>query len=112
MEMFTRHKFCMHITFVNVYFTNISHLWISYTHNYRLRGILSVITAGSPMVGTPINLVQGLIILGLIKDLNLAITIRRPLEWLKRGLKERWSCRESNPGPLAYHASALVSQRP
>ena len=36
-----------------------------------LRGILSGITAGSPMVGTPINLVRGLIRLGLIKDLNL-----------------------------------------
>ena len=58
----------------------------------QLRGILSVITAGSPMVGTPINLVQGLIKLGLIKDLNLAITVRRPLEWLEKGLKERWSC--------------------
>ena len=41
------------------------------------------------MVGTPINLVRGLIRLGLIKDLNLAITVRRPLEWLKKGLKER-----------------------
>ena len=59
------------------------------------------------MVGTPINLVRGLIRLGLIKDLNLAITVRRPLEWLKKDLKERWSCRESNPGPLAYRASAL-----
>ena len=59
------------------------------------------------MVGTPINLVRGLIKLGLIKDLNLAITVRRPLEWLKKGLKERWSCRELNPGPLAYRASAL-----
>ena len=28
---------------------------------------MSVITAGSPMVGTPINLVRGLIRLGLIK---------------------------------------------
>ena len=44
---------------------------------------MSVITAGSPMVGTPINLVRGLNRLGLIKDLNLAITVRRPLEWLK-----------------------------
>ena len=35
---------------------------------------MSVITAGSPMVGTPINLFRGLIRLGLIKDLNLAIT--------------------------------------
>ena len=52
---------------------------------------MSVITAGSPMVGTPINLVRGLIRLGLIKDLNLAITVRRTLEWLKKGLKERWS---------------------
>ena len=68
---------------------------------------MNVITAGSPMVETPINLVRGLIRLGLIKDLNLAITVRRPLEWLKKGLKERWSCRESNPGPLAYRASAL-----
>ena len=32
---------------------------------------MRVITAGSPMVGTPINLVQGLIRLGLFKDLNL-----------------------------------------
>ena len=62
---------------------------------------MSVITAGSPMVGTPINLVRGLIILGLSKDLNLAITVRRPLEWLKKDLKERWSCQESNPEPLA-----------
>ena len=44
---------------------------------------MSIITAGSPMVGTPINLVRGLIKLGLIKDLNLPITVRRPLEWLK-----------------------------
>ena len=31
---------------------------------------MSVITAGSRMVGTPINLVRGLIRLGPIKDLN------------------------------------------
>ena len=59
------------------------------------------------MVGTPINLVRGLIKLGLIKDLYLAITVVDLLEWLKKGLKERWSCRESNLGPLAYRASAL-----
>ena len=59
------------------------------------------------MVGTPINLVGGLIRLGLIKDLNLAITVCRPLKWLKKGLKERVSCRELNPRPLAYHASTL-----
>ena len=64
------------------------------------------------MVRTPINLVRGLIRLGLIKDLNLAITVRRPLEWLKKGLKERWSCRESNPGPLAYRARLRSLIRP
>ena len=57
---------------------------------------MSIITAGSPMVGTPINLVRGLIKLGQIKDLNLAITVRRPLEWL---VKERRSCQESSPWP-------------
>ena len=40
-----------------------------------LGGILSVITAGSPMVGTPINLVRGLIRQGLIKDLNLPVYV-------------------------------------
>ena len=54
-------------------------------HVLRLRGILSVITAGCPMVGTTINLVRGLTRLGLIEDLNLAITVRKPLEWLKKG---------------------------
>ena len=42
--------------------------------------ILSVITAGSPIFGTPINLVQGLFRLSLIKDLDLAITVCRPLK--------------------------------
>ena len=43
----------------------------------------------------------------LIKDLNLAITVCIPLKWLVKSLKERWSCWESNPGLLAYCASAL-----
>ena len=67
-----------------------AHLFLNNLLNCGLRGILSVITAGSPLIGTPINLVRGLIRLGLIKDFNLAITVRRPLEWLKKGLKERW----------------------
>ena len=52
---------------------------------------MSGITAGSPMVGTPINLVRGLIRLGLIKDLNLWPLLSVDL-WNggKRGLKERW----------------------
>ena len=50
---------------------------------------MSVITAGNPMVGTPINLVLGLIRLGLIKDRNLAITVRRPLNWLKKELERK-----------------------
>ena len=37
--------------------------------------ILSVITAGCPMVGTPINLVWGLTRLGLIKDLKPLLSI-------------------------------------
>ena len=45
---------------------------------------MSIITAGSPMVETLIDLDQGLIRLGLIKDLNLATTVRRPLQWLER----------------------------
>ena len=43
---------------------------------------MSVLTTGSPMVGTPISLVQGLIRLGLMKDLNLAIAVHRPLKLL------------------------------
>ena len=50
---------------------------------------MSVVTAGSPLVGTPINLVRGLIRLGLIKDLKLATTVHRPLEWLKKGLERK-----------------------
>ena len=61
-------------------------------------------TAGSPMVGTPITLVQRPISLGLIKDLcNHAITVQRPLKW-RKSREESWSCRESNSGPLAYCA--------
>ena len=45
---------------------------------------MSIITAGSPMVETLIDLDQGLIRLGLIEDLNLATTVRRPLQWLER----------------------------
>ena len=36
------------------------------------------------MVETLIDLDQGLIRLGLIEDLNLATTVRRPLQWLER----------------------------
>ena len=43
---------------------------------------------------------------GLLEDLNLAVTVCRPLKWLEKGLKERWSCQESNLGHLAYCASA------
>ena len=50
---------------------------------------MNVVTAGSPLVGTPINLVRGLIRLGLIKDLKLAITVHRSLEWLKKGLERK-----------------------
>ena len=67
---------------------------------------MSVITAGSPMVETLINF-SPRTNLDLIKDLNLPITVCRPLKWLVTGLNEKWSCRESNPGPLAYCASAL-----
>ena len=55
-------------------------------------------------MGLQLILVQALIRLGLIKDFNLTITVRRPLKWLVKGLKERWSWQELNPGPLAYCA--------
>ena len=73
-----------------------------------LRWILSVITAGVWWSGLQLVLAWGLIRLDLSKDYNLAITVRRPLKWLVMGWKERWSCWESNPGPLAYLASALA----
>ena len=75
-----------------------------------MRGIIEQITAGSPMVGTPIILVQRKISLGLIKDLcNHAITVQRPLKWQK-SRKERWSCRESNPWSLAYRAKCSATE--
>ena len=62
------------------------------------------------MVGNPIYLVRRPISLGLIKDLsNHAITVRRPLKWQK-SRKERWSCRESNPGPLAFRAKCSATE--
>ena len=41
--------------------------------------------------GLQINLVQGLIRLGLIEELNLAITVHRPLEWLRPSLISPWT---------------------
>ena len=62
------------------------------------------------MVGTSIILVRRPISLGLIKDLcNHAITVQRPLKWLK-SRKERWSCQESNSGPLTYRAKCTATE--
>ena len=72
--------------------------------------ILSRITAGNPKVGTPIKLIQRLIILGLIKD-PFCITVHGPLKW-QTSRKEWWCCLELNPGPLAYHAWATAPMPP
>ena len=50
---------------------------------------MSVITAWSPLIGTPINLVRGLIRLGPIKDLNLDITVCRPFGMAEKGLERK-----------------------
>ena len=51
------------------------------------------VTAGSPMVGTPIILVRRPISLGLIKDLcNQAIIVRRLLKWWKSRIERLHDC--------------------
>ena len=53
-------------------------------HRLLMKVNLSVIIAG-----IPINVVVGLITLGLIKDLDQATIVSRPLKWPVKGSKER-----------------------
>ena len=66
---------------------------------------LSGITAGSPMVGTPIILVQRPINPGLIIDLWIMPLRPKTPEMVKEQERKRCSRWESNPGRLAYRAS-------
>ena len=88
------------------YFTCTVWWWIQCKLQHN-EVILSIITAGSLMVGTPINLVWRLIRIDRINDLKLAITVRRPLKMAGKGLERKVELPGIKPGPLAYHASAL-----
>ena len=74
---------------------------------------MSVITAGSPMVRTQINLVQELIRLGPIKDSNLANMVRGPLKWQrarkKGGLLCQCSATQLQLPPCSNHCSPYVA---
>ena len=69
---------------------------------------MNVITAKSPMVMTPSNFSPRTNYIKSIKDLNPAITVRRPLKWLVKGLKEKWNCQESNSQWYGGSCSSVV----